>query len=71
VSGAWTNPTTVSVLAQPMLATTICPDGPVGHQGTSADMIPVNPKDLVVTPSPMDVDPFMYRSNQMTQSLHH
>ena len=30
-------------------------------------MIPVNPKDLVMAVSPMDVDTFVYRSNQVSQ----
>ena len=34
---------------------------------SSAEMIPVNPKDLVMAVSPMDVDTFVYRSNQVSQ----
>ena len=67
-SAGWSDPATVSVLAQPMLSDSICSDASAVHQ-TSGDMIPVNPKDLVMTPSPMDVDTFVYRANPVPQSL--
>ena len=34
--------------------------------GGSPEMLPVNPKDLVMNPSPMEVDSFVYRTNQVS-----
>ena len=63
VTAGWSNPSTVSVLATPLLTAPIISDGSTGHP-SSSEMIPVNPKDLVLTPSPMEVDNFVFRTNQ-------
>ena len=34
--------------------------------GCSPEMLPVNPKDLGMNPSPMEVDSFVYRTNQVS-----
>lgn len=73
VTSGWANPSSVSVLATPLLNTPIISsDGRSGCSSMSpvhpdsSDMIPVNPKDLVLTPSPMEVDNFVFRSNQVS-----
>ena len=61
----WGNHTTTLVLSTPLAGNTIARS----HQG-SPEMIPVNPKDLL-TPLPMDVDTYIYRNNQVSQTLEH
>jgi hypothetical protein len=65
VSTEWTATQITSVLMPSMMPNVIGPEVITCH-GNSPEMIPVNPKDLVMNPSPMEVDSFVYRTNQVS-----